>query len=499
MFFGVQRASVNLLASTLTTPRMHHRSNPLPRRGALQISLRWLLVLVVVMALGAFGLRTYREQWLQNREVTFADPMVQAAVEMQLATRPVRQRMLARIQSLSIGPTTPGSRPETQLADIGRLKNLERLSLFDITVSDSGPLAELPQLHHLEMIDCTVKDLSGLAQCEKLEILRLPKGEYSLPSLKRAKQLFDVRIDGFRPDHWRSLFNNQDVRILKLEGDLGGDLTAIGRMPRLSTLELTQTSRGGSLGPPKDLTQLRQLDNLVRLSLVGFAQDDDTPPDLRPLETLPSLERLRLADCNVENLTALRDLVKLRELSLSSNQIQDLSPLQGLVELETLHLDSNRISELSALAGLGKLKWLSFGFNQVEDISPLENLTALETLLLNDNRIDDISPLEPLPNLSHDMRRPRSGWDILVRLPTGGMRTRNAAGNVGAVDLSNNRIRDLTPLTRNPGLALPGLALPFGDPGPVNLSGNPLDLDDPETAAAIKQLRKREIEVVVDD
>src|SRR5690606_7507708 len=116
------------------------------------------------------------------------------------------------------------------------------------------------------------------------------------------------------------------------------DFSALARMPRLSDLEITESSLQNAdfLGSLKWLRYL----NLARNDLADIAR----------LSRLVHLEKLILA--GNKRLTALHGIesfAELRTLDVSGTGIHSLSPIASLSELTALFLENTPIKEISAL------------------------------------------------------------------------------------------------------------------------------------------------------
>lgn len=139
-------------------------------------------------------------------------------------------------------------------------------------------------------------------------------------------------------------------------------------------------------------------------------------------------------------------LKPISELDLRDSGIRDIRGLEYCEQLERLLLSGNHVSDLSPLANLDNLDELHLGRNGISDISGLANLVKLRGLWLDGNRIEEISAISYLGNLgNHDWK-----------------------GSEFDLDLSDNDIRDISPLVDNPGI----------DEGDViNLKRNPLSYE----------------------
>ncbi|MCX5769051.1 MAG: SUMF1/EgtB/PvdO family nonheme iron enzyme [Candidatus Hydrogenedentes bacterium] len=126
--------------------------------------------------------------------------------------------------------------------------------------------------------------------------------------------------------------------------------------------------------------------------------------DLQPLENLPRLEALDLADCDkLTNLLPLAHLTCLKSLTLEGcRKVDDLTPLRHLTGLRQLKLaECSNITDLRPLTNLTGLEFLDLSFCKgIKDVSPLHNLSHLRTLKLRCcPALENLSPLENLRDL----------------------------------------------------------------------------------------------------
>jgi internalin A len=123
-----------------------------------------------------------------------------------------------------------------------------------------------------------------------------------------------------------------------------------------------------------------------------------------------------------------------------------------LTNLKSLELEENEVSDISALSDLTNLTQLYLDFNSGSDISALSGLTNLKSLELEENEVSDISAL--------------SAW----------------------LNVSNNKVSDLSPLVANTGLV---------SKNEVNVKGNPLSSSSIRTH--IPALQRRGVRVEFDN
>lgn len=148
------------------------------------------------------------------------------------------------------------------------------------------------------------------------------------------------------------------------------------------------------------------------------------PEHLPALTSMPTLTRLSLKYCNLQNVEQFADFKKhnsLKELVLNGNKIEDISPIAQIKSLNRLCVGDNKIKNFSSisqltslndlvafnqgivscdwLTNLNQLETLFLQYNQISDLTPLSALTNLKRLNLRGNPFDDLTPLTNLPNL----------------------------------------------------------------------------------------------------
>ena len=256
-----------------------------------------------------------------------------------------------------------------------------------------------------------ITDLSGLAQFPYLQQVQLVTSTGS--------GVTDLSQLGVLPD----------LRNLGLSGDFA-DLSALGSLSKLETLDLLFTSEGD-----RDISALGSLSNLKTLYLQNAQVSDWSPlgslsqleslslPDagitdlsVLPLASLPSLKSLNLslngftALTGVENLGMLTDLkidqtavtdlsalsatLGLQSLSMAGIPATDLSALAGLSSLESLHMPDVAVSSSSIFSAMGGLRVLNIDRTGVADLTGLSSLTNMGFLSVSGNNLDSLSGVE---------------------------------------------------------------------------------------------------------
>ncbi|MEG4801646.1 leucine-rich repeat domain-containing protein [Microcoleus sp. ARI1-B5] len=169
-----------------------------------------------------------------------------------------------------------------------------------------------------------------------------------------------------------------------------------------------------------DLRPLASFTQLTSLDLNGWKSENNSDSygklsDISVLANFTNLTELNLGQNSITDLSPLAALTELRVLDLSDNPITDLSPLSALKNLTDLQLDGTHLTEqtdFSPLLALTQLQSLDLSRNDIGDgsLKTIAQLTTLKNLNVSYNRITDISPLTTLPNLIH--LNYRCAWDF---------------------------------------------------------------------------------------
>jgi hypothetical protein len=274
----------------------------------------------------------------------------------------------------------------TQVRSLAPLEGMPLIVLHcaGIPARDIGPLHGMP-LTLLDAAGMVIEDLSPLRGM-KLEALWAPvKMERDAEILRSIKSL--------------KVVNDRDVAAVWKEADVARQQSKdwaaqVAKLPaaeQCREVEKRLKERNPGL---TEMTFHTEADAVVAVELVC-----DEVIDLSPLRALPKLHRLschgsadgrgRLAD-----LAPLQGL-PLTDLDCASAQIVDLAPLQKM-PLRRLNVSGNaRLTDLASLRGL-PLEWLNISGTRVGDLRPLHG-SPLAYLFAHNAPIEDLAPLEKLP------------------------------------------------------------------------------------------------------
>jgi len=133
---------------------------------------------------------------------------------------------------------------------------------------------------------------------------------------------------------------------------------------------------GPTLEPPKTEFLIMMLTRVDKIRLTG------------PLAPNPNIS-FRLT-----NLSAIAGLPNLNFLTVSNCEIDDLTPLRNHNKLEFLFLNNNKLKDLKGLENLVNLKELYVNVNEITGLKPLKKLTNLRTLYVNHNKLTSLKGIK---------------------------------------------------------------------------------------------------------
>ncbi len=343
----------------------------------------------------------------------FQDAVLEGAVReaLDLESGPIAAEAAAELTSL------PAMQLVGSLSGIECLTGLTQLEIEGGLLDDLAPLAGLTQLESVQLAFCSVHDLTPLAGLSRLRTLDLTSNFIAdLTPLAGLEQLESLLVD----------YNEVSV------------VSPLAELPELTTLGLSynritaQTAFAGFLAletltlKANDLARLPDLGSMTALQTL-LAPDNSIDvinlSDHLPLKTLDLWDNRLLDLSGLAVLSSLEDLSLATSIALSAGQhIEVIGSLDTLKVLRLRYVDA---TDLSFLDGLPLLTELSILLSESEygfDSASISAATQLTALNLTGCGIESLDFITPLTNLS-------------------------------LVNLTSNKISNLTPLVQNAGLA----------------------------------------------
>jgi internalin A len=244
------------------------------------------------------------------------------------------------------------------------LSSLTRLDAAELGIRRLRGIEQLTELRWLDLSRNPLIGVNELVANTKLIRLNLAHtGTSTLAGLAGLPDLEDLDLYGSRVISIGEVGDLPSLRSLDLGVCFVDDLAPIARLTRLESLTLGMASlhvrRRVMYSNPDpielDLSPIQQLHSLRQLRLYGLRIDS-----LARLAELVTLEELVLERCSLAaGLRGLPSLPRVEALSLASCEIGDLAPLGELPRLRALNLDDAKFRDLGALAGCESLESLS--------------------------------------------------------------------------------------------------------------------------------------------
>jgi internalin A len=285
------------------------------------------------------------------------------------------------------------NRQLASLQPLEELTNLTRLSLYDTAVADLSPLHAMPKLEYLSVERTPIVSLDPLSTLTNLLEFDLGYAPNisDLNPLRHCTRLrsytsYSGPISDFTP--LASLTNLEALFFLSLEEHM----TWIFKLPHLKSLRAELLP--GMAGQLTNVTSLTRLD--IRM----------VEPSIAFLPCLTNLQDLTLygATTDIDDWSALTNLVELRRLCILNAPKLDAGPLASLTNLTFIDISDAYLPDLAFLKRMTNVSLLSIQRCHVRDISTLTALADIpEGLQLNGNAISNIAAIVTLVK-SHPLK-----------------------------------------------------------------------------------------------
>ena len=297
---------------------------------------------------------------------------------------------------------------------------------YEVSVSTSNQLlvggVNIDEaLYNALIKEFNVKQLS-IATCKGTERVSLDLSAYpeieSLNGIQYCENLRYINVSGLKNiadlTPIASL-NNLEVFIAS---DCGLDsLTDTGsalfqKLKRIVVIDLSNNSLedlSSVLDPDTTYSSLVELylnDNEINdaslvknapfLQKLELANNSLTSASIENVSWCQYLNYLSLANNEIDNLSALSELIGLKELRLQENNVTNVEPIKNLTSLQALYLGDNELTSVDYLYKMRELRILYLNNNAIEDIGELDGLTKLNILNISNNKINSLANLDTI-------------------------------------------------------------------------------------------------------
>lgn len=265
---------------------------------------------------------------------------------------------LAKLTNLQITNTTVSAE---ELAVIGALPKLERLTLSGCGLSTTAGLEKATALRYLDLSSNTIRNISALSSLQNLQEVYLQNNALTdLSSLSAIKTITKLNVSG-----------NALTTITPI--------SSIGGMTWLdaSNNQLVAIDQIG------DLTMLKEL--YLSKNLLA---------DISALDTCTSLQILYLDNNQLTDISAISKLSAIMMLDFSHNQVAELPAFSANCALVTINGSHNLLEKLDALSGLTHLNNVFMDYNEnIESVEPLANCYVLIRVDVYGTKVTEVTML----------------------------------------------------------------------------------------------------------
>lgn len=238
-----------------------------------------------------------------------------------------------------------GTLGEEELAAIGQLTGLKRLTLSNCGISSIAALDHMNDLVYLDLSNNTIRNLSVISDMQELEELYLGKNVVT-------------------------------------------DLSSLATLTKLRILDVSYNS----------LKSMNPIRTVTGLTYLNFSHNEVA--DVQMLTSLAALVELDAGYNTLTDVSAISSCTSLEVLNISNNAITDISALNALVKINSFDFSYNQIKKLPAFDKSCPLVYIDGSYNQIEDLKALSSLKNLNVVLMDYNeKLASLEPLDSCPRL----------------------------------------------------------------------------------------------------
>lgn len=321
-------------------------------------------------------------------DVTFADSAVETAMRELLqvsADRILRTDDLWTIKEFTIPSNS------TNWSDLAHLAFVEKLSVdagASGQLSHISTLANLKELH-ISNTAVSAEELVTIGKLPNLQKLTLANcGLSTVTGLEAAKELQNLDLNNNAIRNILSLGLLKKVTQINLSHNALDDLSALSTLSTLTELDVSYNGLT-TLSPITSLTGLKVLianDNMIT-DLAGFQQ-------------LTALQKLIFSNNKIADISPLAACIELTDLEFTNNAVKDISVLGGMNQLVNLNFAKNSVSTLPQWDKNCALVNIDGSYNKLNTLEPLSGLKHLNNVYMDYNSgISSVKALASCPAL----------------------------------------------------------------------------------------------------
>lgn len=318
------------------------------------------------------------------KEMDFADPAVEAAIREKLGvtadkvlftndlwtitdfTLPAEAENLSDLKHLAfLEKLTISNSVSGQLSNLSGLANIKELTITDMAVNadEIALIGRLPNLQKLTANNCSLSTISGLEFAKNLTHLDL--GNNAIRDIAPLSKLVNLQS-------------------LTMKQNALNDLSALSTLNALTVLDVSNNNLT-TISPIATITGLKSLD-----------VSNNSLEEIASVQQLTNLEYLSIACNGISDVNSIAACVKLTKLDISTNDISDISELSALDKLETFNFSYNSVTKIPEWDTDCALVNIDGSYNKIKTLEPLGGLKKLNNIYMDYNK--DISSVKALAN-----------------------------------------------------------------------------------------------------
>lgn len=321
-------------------------------------------------------------------KVSFADPAMEAAMRIAIGADEndiIYTNALWNVKSFTV-PT------EAQTySDLVYLSYLESLHIPEAAKGELLSIKSLTYLTELRIDKGTLNDeeLAAIGQLTGLKRLTLSNcGISTIASLSHMNDLVYLDLSNNTIRNLSVIADMQDLEELYLNKNVVTDLTDLATLTKLRILDVSYNS----------LKAVDPIHTVTGLTYLDFAHNEVS--DVQTLTSLVSLTELNASHNALTDISSISACAMIEVLNISNNSITDISSLKSLTKLGTLDFSYNKVKKLPAFDKSAPLVYIDGSYNQIEDLKALSSLKNLNIVLMDYNeKLASLEPLDSCPRL----------------------------------------------------------------------------------------------------
>lgn len=271
--------------------------------------------------------------------------------------------------------------------DLKYLPFLEELIITDGPSGSLSTISSLSKLTHLQIVDTAVQaeDLAVIGALPKLEKLTLSGCSLSTTAgLEKAVGLRYLDLSNNTIRNITPLASLLSLQELYLQNNALTDLSSLSAIKTLSKLNVSGNA----------LTTIDPICSLTGMTWLDASNNQLASVD--QISGLTMLKELYLSKNLLTDVSGLEACTAMQVLYLDNNQLIDISMLSKLTKLTMLNFSYNQVMELPAFAPESLLVEINGSNNLIEKLDALAGLTHLNNVFMDYN--ENIESVECLAN-----------------------------------------------------------------------------------------------------